>query len=411
MQDRQLYQQILGITSPWSVDRVELALKDGQVRVFLQHAADATWRCPECDRTCPVHDHQPERAWRHLDTCQYQTVLHASLPRTECPEHGVKVVRVPWAEPHSRFTALFERLVIEWLHEASQSAVAERMGLSWDEVHGIMDRAVKRGLARRQAEPIIHLGVDEKSFRKGHRYATIVNDLDQGRVLYVAKDRKETSLDGFWGTLTPAQKEGIQAVAMDMHDAYENSVRNHLPNGQQKIVFDKFHVAKHLGEAVDRVRRAENKVLTAEGDKCLVGTKYDWLRNPENFTTEQWREFTALRNSSLKTARAWALKENGMALWDYWYEGAARNHFKWWYRWATHSRLQPMIEKAKMLASRLPNILTYLKHRITNAASESINSKIQWIKYTARGFRNFDNFATAIYFHCGGLELEPSPTK
>jgi transposase len=321
------------------------------------------------------------------------------------------VVRVPWAEPHSRFTALFERLVIEWLHEASQSAVAERMGLSWDEVHGIMDRAVKRGLARRQAEPIIHLGVDEKSFRKGHRYATIVNDLDQGRVLYVAKDRKETSLDGFWGTLTPAQKEGIQAVAMDMHDAYENSVRNHLPNGQQKIVFDKFHVAKHLGEAVDRVRRAENKVLTAEGDKCLVGTKYDWLRNPENFTTEQWREFTALRNSSLKTARAWALKENGMALWDYWYEGAARNHFKWWYRWATHSRLQPMIEKAKMLASRLPNILTYLKHRITNAASESINSKIQWIKYTARGFRNFDNFATAIYFHCGGLELEPSPTK
>jgi transposase len=411
MQDRQLYQQILGITSPWSVERVELALKDGQVRVFLEHAADATWCCPECDRTCPVHDHQPERAWRHLDTCQYHTVLHASLPRTDCPEHGVKVVRVPWAEPHSRFTALFERLVIDWLHAASQSAVAERMGLSWDEVHGIMDRAVQRGLARRQAEPVVHLGVDEKSFRKGHRYATIVNDLDQGRVLYVAKDRKQTSLDGFWGTLTPAQKEGIQAVAMDMCQAYENSVRQHLPDGQQKIVFDKFHVAKHLGEAVDRVRRGENKILLQEGDKQLVGTKYDWLRNPENFAARQWREFTALRDSKLKTARAWALKENGMVLWDYCYEGAARNHFKWWYRWATHSRLPPMIDAAKMLASRLPNILTYLKHRITNAASESINSKIQWIKYTARGFRNFDNFATAIYFHCGGLELAPLPTK
>jgi transposase len=316
---------------------------------------------------------------------------------------------VSWAEPHSRFTALFERLVIEWLHEASQSAVAERMGLSWDEVHGIMDRAVKRGLARRQAEPIVHLGVDEKSFRKGHRYATIVNDLDLGRVLYVAKDRKQTSLDGFWGTLTPAQKEGIQAVAMDMCDAYVNSVRNHLPNGQQKIVFDKFHVAKHLGEAVDRVRRAENKVLKAEGDERLVGTKYDWLRNPENFAADQWREFGELRKSKLKTARAWVLKEQAMLLWDYKYEGAARNHFLWWYRWATHSRLKPIIEKAKMLGNRLANILTYLKHPITNATSESINSKIQWVKYTARGFRNFDNFATAIYFHCGGLELAPHP--
>jgi transposase len=411
MQDRQLYQQILGITSPWSVERVELALKDGQVRVFLQHAADATWCCPECDRTCPVHDHQPERAWRHLDTCQYQTVLYASLPRVDCPQHGVKVVRVPWAEPHSRFTALFERLVIEWLHETSQSAVAGRMGLSWDEVHGIMDRAVKRGLARRQAGPIVHLGVDEKSFRKGHRYATIVNDLDQGCVLYVAKDRKQTSLDGFWGTITPAQKEGIQAVAMDMCDAYESSVRKHLPNGQQKIVFDKFHVAKQLGEAVDRVRRAENKVLKAEGDERLVGTKYDWLRNPKNFAADQWREFAELRKSKLKTARAWVLREQAMVLWDYKYEGAARNHFLWWYRWATHSRLKPMIEKAKMLGNRLANILTYLKHPITNATSESINSKIQWVKYTARGFRNFDNFATAIYFHCGGLELAPSPTK
>jgi len=409
MKDQQLYQQILGLGHPWSVGRVELALKDGQVRVYLEHAVNATWCCPECSSECPVHDHQPEREWRHLDTCQYQTVLHASLPRTNCPEHGVKVVRVPWAEPHSRFTSLFERLVIEWLHEASQSAVAERMGLSWDEVHGIMDRAVKRGLARRQAEPITHLGVDEKSFRKGHRYATIVNDLDQGRVLYVAKDRKEKSLDGFWNTLTKAQKDGIQAVAMDMWEAYENSVSRNLPDGRQKIVFDKFHIVKHLGEAVDRVRRAENKVLTAQGDERLVGTKYDWLRNPENFQPEQWREFGELRKSKLKTARAWCLKEQAMVLWDYKYEGAARNHFRWWYRWATHSRLKPMIKAAKMLQSRLDNILTYLKHPITNASSESINSKIQWVKYTARGFRNFDNFATAIYFHCGGLDLAPHP--
>jgi transposase len=410
MQDRQLYQQILGIAVPWVVERVELDLEQGEVNVFLAHAQEVEWSCPECGRECPLHDHQRERTWRHLDTCQYRTLLPAGLPRTDCPEHGVRVVRVPWAEPHSRFTMLFERLAIEWLKEASQSAVAGMLGLSWDEVHGIMQRAVERGLGRRAAQPLTYLGVDEKSFRKGHRYVTIVTDLMAGTVLYVARDRKQQSLDGFWKTLTAAQRDGIQAVAMDMLAAYESSVREHLPDGHEKIVFDKFHGAKHLNEAVDRVRRGEHKQLRAEGDESLKGTRYQWLRNPDHFTTEPWRDFQQQRDSRLKTARAWALKEQGMLVWDYTYRKPAEKHFAWWYRWASHSRLKPMIEKAKMLKRHLPNILTYLKHPITNAMSEGINSKIQWIKYTARGFRNFDNFINAIYFHCGGLDLAPSPT-
>jgi transposase len=410
MQDHQLYEQILGIASPWFVDRVELKLEEGQVHVHLAHGDGAEWRCPKCDRTCPLHDHTPPRTWRHLDTCQYQTLLHAATPRTDCSEHGVHAVRLPWAQPQSRFTLLFERLAMDWLLAASQQAVADRLGLSWDEIHGIMRRGVERGLSRRAATPIPHVGVDEKAFRKGHRYATLVSDLDQGCVLYVAEDRKQTSLDGFWPTITEDQKNSIQAVAMDMWEPYESSVRAHLPQAEEKIVYDKFHVAKHLGEAVDRVRRAENKTLREQGDERLVGSKYQWLRNPENFSDEQWREFRALRTSNLKTARAWALKEQAMVLWDYRYEAPARNHFTWWYRWATHSRLKPMIDKARMLAARLVNVLTYLKHPVTNAGSESINSKIQWVKYTARGFRNFQNFVTAIYFHCGGLDMAPSPT-
>jgi transposase len=411
MQDRQLYEQILGIGSPWSVRRVELKLAQGEVHVYLEHDAGVAWSCPECGVSCPLHDHQEERTWRHLDTCQYQTLLHARPPRTCCPEHGVHAVRLPWAEPHSRFTLLFERLAIDWLLAASQTAVAARLGLSWDEVHGIMERAVARGLKRRQAEALPQIGVDEKAFCKGHHYATLVVDLNQSRVLYVARDRKQASLDGFWPTLTSTQLASIEAVAMDMCDAYENSVRAHLPQAEEKIVYDKFHVAKHLGEAVDRVRRAENKVLRAAGDDRLVGTKYRWLRHPDNFSDQQWRQFRALRTGNLKTARAWALKEQAMVLWDYIYEGPARKHFTWWYRWASHSRLQPIIDKARMLKARLPNILTYLKHGITNAVSESLNAKIQWVKYTARGFRNFANFVTAIYFHCGGLALTPDPQK
>jgi transposase len=210
MQDRQLYEQILGIRSPWYVERVELQLDKGKgaVRVHLDHH-DQLWPCPECGKECGLYDHQPERQWRHLDTCQYQTILHASPPRTNCSEHGIKAVKLPWAEPSSRFTALFERLAIDWLKVASQKAVGEQLHLSWDEIHGIMDRAVERGLKRRKAESVKHIGIDEKAFRKGHCYLTLVNDLDRSCVLYVAEDRKQSSLDGFWPTLSDEQRDGI----------------------------------------------------------------------------------------------------------------------------------------------------------------------------------------------------------
>jgi transposase len=407
MQDRELYRQILGIESPWFVERVELKLTEGEVHVHLDHHEVMNWPCPECGADCKLYDHQPERQWRHLDTCQYETILHAKPPRAECGQHGVRVVKLAWAEPSSRFTALFERLAIDWLTAASQKAVGERLGVSWDEIHGIMERAVERGLKRRQAEKVPAVGVDEKAFRKGQKYFTLVNDLQRSRVLYVAEDRTQTSLNGFWETLSDEQLASIQAVAMDMWDPYIASVRENLPGADSKIVFDKFHIAKHLGEAVDRVRRRENKTLRAAGDDRLTGTRYDWLRHPARMETTDRQEFAALRDSNLKTARAWALKEAAMALFTYVYERPARKHFRWWHGWAVRSRLQPMVETARMLKRRLENILTYLRHRITNAASESINSKIQWVKYTARGFRNKRNFQIAIYFHCGGLELAP----
>jgi transposase len=411
MQDHELYRRILGIEAPWQVERVELQLKDGEVHVYLIHKDNLEWACAECGALGPLYDHQPERQWRHLDTCQFHTILHAAPPRSQCPEHGVRVVKLPWAEASSRFSALFEALAIEWLKHASQKAVGDRLRLSWDEIHGILERAVERGLARRQAEEIPQLGVDEKAFRKGHKYLTLVNDLTRNRVLYVAEDREQSSLDGFWSTITAEQRTSIQAVALDMWDPYVASLREHLPEAEKKIVFDKFHIAQHLGEAVDRVRRREHKVLKAEGDERLTGTKYDWLRNHASMEGEQRREFTQLRQSELKTARAWALKETAMALYTYVYEKPARKHFHWWYNWAIRSRLQPIKEVAGMLKRRFENIITYLRHQITNAASESLNAKIQWVKYTARGFRNKQNFINAIYFHCGGLDLAPASTK
>lgn len=410
MQDKDLYSQILGVREPWKVDRVEVDLKAGEVSVHLTHEAGMKWPCAECGVACSLYDHQETRRWRHLDTCQLRTILHAAPPRTECPEHGVLNVKLPWAEPGSRFTAMFERLAIDWLLAASQKAVAERLQLSWDEVHAIQQRAVRRGLARRTAEPVAYLGVDEKSFTRGHHYFTMVNDLVRGRVLFVGEHRTTETLDQFWNSLSEEQIAAVQAIAMDMWDPYLNSTRRHLPGADGKIVFDQFHIAKHLSEAVDQVRRKEHKQLRAAGDDRLVGTRYDWLRNPANAKMEPGdrKKFAVLRQSKLKTARAWALKEAMMTFFLYWYERPARKHYRWWHNWAMRSRLKPMIDKARMIHRRFDNIVTYIRHRITNAASESINSKVQWVKYTARGFRNTNNFVTAIYFHCGGLDLMPS---
>ena len=205
-------------------------------------------------------------------------------------------------------------------------------------------------------------------------------------MLFVAAGRRQASLDGFWETLSEEQLGGVEAVAMDMWDPYVASTREHLKESDKKIVYDKYHIAAHLAKAVDQVRRAENKRLRAAGDKRLSGTKYAWLRHPANFSEEAWREFRALRESDLKTARAWALNETAMRLFDYRRESAARAFFEQWLGWARRIRLTPMLAVARMLAARLDNILTYLKHRITNAVSEGLNSRIQWVKATARGF-------------------------
>lgn len=405
MQDRELYARILGITDPWRVDRVDLKLEIGEVHIILGHAPELRWPCPECGALCTLHDHQPERQWRHLDTCQYKTILHAAPPRSNCPEHGPRVVKLPWTEPGSRFTALFEGLAINWLLATSKTEIRRLLGLSWDEVHHIQTRAVDRGMARRKDEPIENLGVDEKSFKKRHRYVTVVNDLDGTRVLYVAPGRGKKSLDGFWGTLSTEQRKAIRSVSIDMWDPYIDSIKEHVKNAEEKIVFDKFHVAAHLGKAVDTVRRRENKELLGSNDRRLVNTRYRWLRNGSALSDEQW---AALRDADLKTARAWALKETGMDLYLYQREHAAKAFFARWHGWAVRSRLEPMVEVAKMMKRRLKNILTYLKLQATNAKSEAINAKIQWVKYTARGFRNMANFITAIYFHCGGLNMTPN---
>ena len=408
MRDKQLYQQILGIESPWRVVAVYVSVQDGEVRVQVEAKAGSRHRCPQCGKRCPGYDRRTRR-WRHLDTCQLKTLLVAEVPRVECSEHGVVMVKVPWAEPGSGFTALFEALVIDWLKEASTAAVARQLKLSWNAIDGIMQRAVKRGLARRKRTPAKRIGVDETAFRKGHDYVTVVSD--GATVLHVADERKQASLEGYYAGLSETELAAIESVSMDMWPAYIGATRAAVPDADTKIAFDKFHVAKYLGEAVDKVRRSEHKALRQRRCDDLTRSKYAWLRNPDNMTRKQWREFKRLRESTLKTARAWAIKEFAMTLWGYVSRTWAEKGWKRWLAWALRCRLEPVRKVARTIQAHLWGILNAILLKANNGGAESINGRIKLIKVRSRGFRNKARFRNAIYFHLGGLDLYPEAGK
>lgn len=406
----QHYHLLLGLESPWEVDSVNLELEDKRVRIALIHGKGNRVLCPECGESCAVHDHGPERSWRHLDTMQFETRLTARVPRSDCAGCGVKTIEVPWAGKHGRFTLLFEAFAIEVIRASSSiESACELLNLNWATVDTIMKRAVERGLSRREKEePIDYLGIDEKSFRSGHRYVSLLNDLNGGRVIEVVEGRDEKSAATLFESLSESQLGGVKAIALDMWKAFINASSKACPAAD--LVHDRFHVSKHLGDAVNAVRRKETKVLATRGDNRLTGTRWWWMRNEENLSEDVRDDFEVLKRSELKTGRAWTIKEYFRWFWEphLTREEAKEYFFDQWYSWAIRSRLEPIKKVAWMLKAHIENLLNWCEHHITNAVSEGLNSRIQSIKSAARGFHHFHSYRARILFFCGDLDLSHS---
>jgi len=251
------------------------------------------------------------------------------------------------------------------------------------------------------------MSADEKSVGKGHNYLTLIYDLDGATVEHIEDGRRKESLDGYFCLLTPHQRAKIEAIAMDIWDPYLASIREHVPAAAAKLVFDRYHPMTHMVKIVDSVRKQEHWEMKNEGNDILTETKCLWLYSRENVPERRRRMFSALRKMRLRTARAWALKEDLRALWAYRPSAWAMKHVEAWYGWAICSRLKPGKAVARMFWKDLTNILTFLKHRITNAVSEGLNSTIQTIKKTAYGFHNCDHFKIAILFSLRGLKPLP----
>jgi transposase len=408
MQEKEFYQQILGLTSPWFVAEVKLDTENQDVDVYVEHPAATKFCCPECQQELACYDHTSPRTWRHLDTMQFKTMLHAATPRVKCPEHGVKQTQVPWADGSSRFTLLFERFAIDVLQSTQNVKGAQSiLKTGWEQTWNILRRAVDRGQLRKKKLAMPRIGIDEKSFAKGQSYVTLLYDLDRSTVEAISEGCDTKAANACFSQLSPSQINSVEAIAIDMSAAFVKSAKANIPLAEEKIVHDRFHVMKLATEAVDKVRRQEHRELKKDNDTRLTGTKFLWIKSQENLSEKQQSLFAEVFTQQLLTGKAWAYKEMLRDLWHHDTAAEAEVYFADWYRSVIHTKLMPMKKVARTIKERLANVVSYCTHGITNAVAEGINSKIQSIKRRVGGYRNKENYKTAIYFYCGGLDLHP----
>ena len=405
MDFEELVHRGLSLPEPWKIEGAEDDQEAMLVENRVSHEA-GTGACPECGKACQQHD-TVERRCRHLDMWSYQTWITCRVPNVRCAEHKVRRIDVPWSDGWARFTAQFECVVIDWLKVASMTATARNLGLSRDQVNGIQERAVKRDLARREAISPSKIGVDETSFQKRHEYVTIVTDLDKSRVLYVADGRGKDPLNGFFKGLSEDQVRGIDFISMDMHLPYIYSAAWYLPRPLEQICFDRFHVAQLFSRAVDQTRRAEAKRLAKEGDDSPKSTRYLWLQSAGNLPRKLRKQLCGLLETCASVGEVWAIKEAASKLWHYKSKTWAQKARVALSRAAREVGSPALNMTMDTVLRHLFEIINAIVHGVSNAGSESVNSRVQALKKRANGYRSRRRFRDAILFHLGGLDLHP----
>lgn len=401
MRDTTLMQMALGLTPPWTVTGSDFDAEAGRIDIRIDFPAGSRFSCPTCGAAdCPAHDTE-RKTWRHLNFFQHQAYLNARVPRVRCATCGIRTVSVPWARPDSGFTLLFEAMVMTMVSAMPVKAVARMVGEHdtrlWRVVHHYVDAA----RARLDASDVTRIAIDETAARRGHNYITLCVDIDQARVLFATEGKDASTIAAFAGDLAAhgGDPEVIAEVCIDMSPAFIKGVSESLPKAA--ITFDKFHAVKIVNEAVDEVRRAEQK-----GQTLLRGTRYIWLRNPANLSERQRATLDALPTRHLKTGRAYRLRLAFQDLYDQPATESAAAYLRKWYFWATHSRLDPMIDAAHTVKRHWNGILRWFDSKIANGLIEGINSLVQAAKAKARGYRSMRNLKAMVYLLAGKLDLQ-----
>jgi len=400
MNEVELFQMALGLADPWRVVRSSFDVEKGRLDIKIDFPRGSKFRCPVCGELCTAYD-TSDKTWRHLSFFQHEAYLHARVPRVKCDACGVKQIGVPWAREDSGFSLLFEAFIMSMVKVMPVNNVAEKVNEHDTRLWRIVLHYVEKARDRSVFSDVIRAAFDETSARKGHDYVTLFSDLDTRRVIFVADGKDSSTVEAFAADLKAhgGDPEAITEVCIDMSGAFIKGTAEHLPNAQ--ITFDKFHAVKIVNDAVDQVRRGEQKTRPE-----LKKTRYIWLKNSTNLTQPQQETLGNLSKSNLKTARSYQMRLTFQDLYSQPNRADGEAFLKKWYFWMTHSRLQPMIDAAKTVKRHWDGILRWFDSKIANGFSEGINSLIQAAKAKARGYRSTRNLKAMIYLIAGKLELQ-----
>jgi transposase len=400
MPERELFQRALGLAPPWRVARSAFDAARRRLDIYLDFTAGSRFACAGCGAACPVYDSE-EASWRHLNFFQHEAYLHARVPRVDCQRCGIKRIAVPWARAGGGFTLLFEALVMALVQAMPVRAAARLVGEHDTRLWRIIHHYVDKARAAADFSDVRRVGVDETAVRRGYQYVSLFVDLDRSRILFATPGKDADTLDAFAQDLR-AHRGSPQAVSdlcCDMSPAFIKGTAASLPNAA--ITFDKFHLVKLINDALDEVRRIEQRAAPE-----LKATRHLWLRNPTTLSVFQAERLAALNpnKSHLKTARAYRLR---LAFQDLYQQPArfAERYLKRWYFWATHSRLPPMITAARAIKRNWNGVLRWFEARISNGILEGLNSLVQAAKAKARGYRSYRNLCAIIYLLAGKLHF------
>lgn len=352
-----------------------------------------------------THDRRVRR-WRHLDLGSQRCFVEAELRRVRCPDCGVRVEAVPWARPAARHTRDLEDVVAFLAQQMAKTPIAALMRVSWETVGRIVERVVSDHLDAERLEGLVMIGVDEVSYRKHHRYLTVVADHLSGGVVWVREGRDAATLQEFFSELGP-ERVTIQAVSLDMSGGYLKAIRSELPSA--RVCFDPFHVCQLASRAVDDVRRSEwnekGKSAT-KGGRWVKGTRWALLKAPAKHTERQAALLAEVQQANRRLYRAFLLKEELRALYHDVSPQKAEAHLDAWLSWASRSKLKPFVKLARTVREHRDGILEAVRLGLSNGRLEGLNSKVRLISHRSFGFHSAAPLIALVYLCCGGIEID-----
>lgn len=403
-----LFEHSMGLGPEWRVEDVWFDSPEGadeELHIRVGRTPGAAVACPECGARCGVYDTR-ERTWRHLDIWQFGTVVHCRVPRADCPEHGPRTVRMPWElRPNSHFTALFEaQVVVMAMSGVAVTEIARRVRESDSRIWDMLDRAVDEAREGADYSGVTRVGVDDTARARGQRYISVMADVDGRRVVAVTEGRDKGAPARLCDQLEAhgGDRSAVAEVTRDMASSYSLGCAEAMPNAAQTV--DRFHVMQLLSKALDKTRCAEAKSCE-EKRRLLRGTKYVWLKRPENLTERQAEKRASLASEHLLTARACAMVEAVRAVYSCATREEAAAELDRAISWIMHSNVPEMKKAARSIRDEREGVLNWFSARSSNGFLEGMNSIIQSLKRASRGFRNVGYFTTMIFLRLGRLDF------